>query len=884
MTWQPKNNETKIAEIQDRLLDQIDVGNAFSQPVNQIQGQTGILGQGQAAGGFGIMGGDSATLLLPVKTTKFDVSGVDQTTFDRLDATGTFMIIEDGNPVPTNPVVKTIQRTANSGVRIYLTPKKGTTLTLQTGGNIDITTNLVITDKEVAWMIFIDDEVTPSNSRYILVKGSFGGASSGIAPEITWKKPVRVASTVDVDIPTGLVVGQFVDAVSLNVGDRVLLKNQAVPRDNGIYTAVVAGAGIRASDFDSTALAVSEVAMLVEEGTVNKQKLFHLSTPNAITLGTTSLTFIELTAGAAEFFGPWTANHNAGAKNLTNLQTTAYVDAGAVARASILGDAGVGGLRISLASGGKLTISDVLVSLMEFSTANGIKLFKKLDVNDQEIDNVKSITINDPASAAQVLINASTAGPVFVLTTGKALLIKDNITDILKINASGIDLFKRDIKDIDRLKFVKDSGVVDVTTTPQIYVSSVSDALVLNNKDTSPVVITHSNVIGAQFSISTFRKERVSGLGTIDVVRTGTVPAIGTLIGEFRGVFPRTTGGETLAGIISFIAEDTGNTTFQGGMAFQIEKFSGQEVFMRFNSAKNDKIDILKNLLLNNKDIEDLKNLNFGTSGVVDATKNQIFADSFGLNLNAAAGKNIFFSNNGTKFIEFRNGSIISTDLNPAITIDSNKAATGSGGQDIGSFNFRALSTINPFKLYARISATTVSDVEPNLNGKFTFKVSSNQNNAVTDALEINSTAGVITIDVLSHKVINGLDPTAAQDLATKAYVDATAGGGGSPLTTKGDLFGFSTVAARIPIGSNGQVLTADSAQTLGLKWDTLNAANRNLSNLDAAFGSAIGSMGIFNTSAATVNVGFKSRSDEWVVIAINSGGGNNTVTGEHFN
>lgn len=42
-----------------------------------------------------------------------------------------------------------------------------------------------------------------------------------------------------------------------------------------------------------------------------------------------------------------------------------------------------------------------------------------------------------------------------------------------------------------------------------------------------------------------------------------------------------------------------------------------------------------------------------------------------------------------------------------------------------------------------------------------------------------------------------------------------------SPLTTKGDLYGFSTLDARIPIGTNNQVLTADSAQALGLKWAT---------------------------------------------------------------
>jgi hypothetical protein len=40
-------------------------------------------------------------------------------------------------------------------------------------------------------------------------------------------------------------------------------------------------------------------------------------------------------------------------------------------------------------------------------------------------------------------------------------------------------------------------------------------------------------------------------------------------------------------------------------------------------------------------------------------------------------------------------------------------------------------------------------------------------------------------------------------------------------LTTKGDVWGYSTTNARIPVGTNGQVLTADSAQALGVKWAT---------------------------------------------------------------
>lgn len=47
----------------------------------------------------------------------------------------------------------------------------------------------------------------------------------------------------------------------------------------------------------------------------------------------------------------------------------------------------------------------------------------------------------------------------------------------------------------------------------------------------------------------------------------------------------------------------------------------------------------------------------------------------------------------------------------------------------------------------------------------------------------------------------------------------APAGGGGSPLTTKGDLYTFSTVGARLPVGTDGYILSADSTQATGLRW-----------------------------------------------------------------
>lgn len=59
--------------------------------------------------------------------------------------------------------------------------------------------------------------------------------------------------------------------------------------------------------------------------------------------------------------------------------------------------------------------------------------------------------------------------------------------------------------------------------------------------------------------------------------------------------------------------------------------------------------------------------------------------------------------------------------------------------------------------------------------------------------------------------------------------ITATASGGtSSPLTTKGDVWGYDTGNNRIPIGSDGQVLTADSTKALGLKW----AAGGGISNV----------------------------------------------------
>jgi len=86
---------------------------------------------------------------------------------------------------------------------------------------------------------------------------------------------------------------------------------------------------------------------------------------------------------------------------------------------------------------------------------------------------------------------------------------------------------------------------------------------------------------------------------------------------------------------------------------------------------------------------------------------------------------------------------------------------------------------------------------------------------ATTTARDAALTGSILVDGMVSYTPATGL-----------MYYNGTAwtavgGGSTSPLTTKGDVWGYSTTNARIPVGSNNQVLTADSTQTLGVKWAT---------------------------------------------------------------
>ncbi len=108
------------------------------------------------------------------------------------------------------------------------------------------------------------------------------------------------------------------------------------------------------------------------------------------------------------------------------------------------------------------------------------------------------------------------------------------------------------------------------------------------------------------------------------------------------------------------------------------------------------------------------------------------------------------------------------------------------------------------------------------------------------------------------------------------------AGGFTSPLTTKGDIHVYTTTDARLPIGTDTFVLTADSSQTSGMKWAAASGGTSITGTTGATGGNATVTGGTSTTSAnaggsATITGGTPGATGAGGPVVINGANGGST-------
>ena len=108
------------------------------------------------------------------------------------------------------------------------------------------------------------------------------------------KESVKAATTANITLSNT----QTVDGVALAVGDRVLVKDQTTGSQNGIYV-VASGAWTRSTDANTSAEVNPGMFVFVEQGTVNADSGWVLTTDAPITLDTTALVFAQF-SGAGQ--------------------------------------------------------------------------------------------------------------------------------------------------------------------------------------------------------------------------------------------------------------------------------------------------------------------------------------------------------------------------------------------------------------------------------------------------------------------------------------------------------------------------------------------------------------------------------------------------------
>lgn len=356
--------------------------------------------------------------------------------------------------------------------------------------NIDIVKVNAANALEFASVPEVTADASAANGlvRLSQMQTAISNAVAGVTP----KEASRTASTADIDLATGglLTVG----GVTVSAGDRVLVKDQTLPEENGIYIAA-AGAWSRATDFDSLTPIdeINGAYTAVQEGT-HAGKVFVVSGTVA-TLGTDPINFVFYNALGALV----------GGDGITITGNTVDVDLSAVPGLQF--NAGELEVLVDPAGAIDLTGTGIAVNLEGTNptlaiTANelGVKIFSgsaleasasglgvKLEASNPSLQ-ISSNELGVKLDAAGAVVKGASGVKVQLEATNPSLQISSNELGI-KLDSTGAI-----VKDTNGIKVQVESNTLKINGSNQVEgLKTVREIITLSAGDITNQYVTLAN-------------------------------------------------------------------------------------------------------------------------------------------------------------------------------------------------------------------------------------------------------------------------------------------------------------------------------------------------------------------------------------------------------
>ena len=132
------------------------------------------------------------------------------------------------------------------------------------------------------------------------------------------KQSVKAATTTNITLSGA---PQTIDGVTMNIGERILVKNQTDTTQNGIYI-VQSSSWLRSSDSSDGSTITPGMFLFIEQGTSNADSGWVMTGDTSITIGSSAITFTQF-SGAGQIIAGTGLSKNGNTLSITNTGVTA---------------------------------------------------------------------------------------------------------------------------------------------------------------------------------------------------------------------------------------------------------------------------------------------------------------------------------------------------------------------------------------------------------------------------------------------------------------------------------------------------------------------------------------------------------------------------------